>query len=179
MPALQIARAGNPILRRKYAPVPENGFPGMMSLVEDLQDTLIATKGVGVAAPQIGYEIQMLVYRIPSSRSEDGTEVPMTVLLNPQITALSPEVSVAFEECLSMPGLAAAVPRFTHIGLRATLLSGETFEREINGFHARVLQHGCDHLDGKLFMDRITDFTSFGFSAELLEAARHVQKTKD
>lgn len=179
MPVLKIIQAGNPILRRKAVPIQENDFSEMVSLADDLRETLIAAQGVGIAATQVGREVQMLVYRIPASRSEDDGEIPMTVLLNPQLTPLTQEMTVAFEGCLSMPGLTGAVPRFKKIGLRATLLSGKVIEQEIGGFHARVLQHELDHLEGKLYVDRMTDFTSFGFSTELLEAARNTQKKND
>ncbi len=179
MPVLRIIQAGNPILRRKALPIQESDLPEMVQLANDLLETLVAAQGVGIAAPQVGREVRMMAYRIPASRSEDEVEVPMTVLLNPQLTPLTQETGVAFEGCLSMPGLTGAVPRFKRVGLRATLLSGKVIEQEIGGFHARVLQHEYDHLEGKLYVDRMTDFASFGFSAEMLEAARNTQKKSE
>ncbi len=170
MAVLKIIRAGNPVLRQVARPVSVDELPDMAVLADDMIETLMDARGVGLAAPQVGQAVRMLVYFVPASRSETGEGTPLTVLCNPSLTPLSNETEEAFEGCLSLPGLTGKVPRFRRIGVKALLLSGETFEREVSGFHARVLQHENDHLDGKLYVDRMRSLGSFGFSDEIQEA---------
>jgi len=153
----------------------------------DMVDTMEDADGVGLAAPQVHASLRIVVYRVPSGRLEDeddelpeepseefGEELaeepvsqPLTVLINPEIELLGDDVVEAMEACLSVPDLAGKVPRHSHIRLRAQDLSGAWSEREIEGFHARVLQHECDHLDGILYPMRMTDLSTLAFTSEL------------
>ena len=171
MAILKIARMGHPVLRRVADPVADPTAPDIRRLVRDMLETLEDIGGVGLAAPQVHVSRRVVIFEVPAERAarDGGTPegVPMTALINPVIEPLGEEKVVGWEACLSVPGLTGAVPRWTHIRYRGFGLQGERIEREAGGFHARVVQHECDHLDGILYPQRMTDLTSLAFAEEL------------
>ena len=163
---------GHPELRRVAAPVPELeiGTSRIESLVEDLWDTMAARGGVGLAATQIGEPRRVVVFGMEwSARYPHAPAIPRTVLINPVIEPLDDEVDEAWEGCLSVPGMRGRVPRHRRIHYRGVTSEGATLSRDVDGFHARVVQHECDHLDGILYPMRMTDMSQFGFEEELAE----------
>jgi peptide deformylase len=138
-------------------------------LVADMFDTMAAADGAGLAAPQIGIDLQLVIFGTDeiNPRYPDAPLIPRTVLLNPVITPIGDEVENGWEGCLSVPGLRGVVPRFSKIRYTGFDLYGDPIDRTVDGFHARVVQHDCDHLIGKLYPMRMTDFTQFGFTEVL------------
>ncbi|MEZ7847004.1 MAG: peptide deformylase [Polaromonas sp.] len=138
-------------------------------LVADMFDTMSAVDGAGLAAPQIGVDLQLVIFGTDAvnPRYPDAPLIPRTVLLNPVITPLSDEEENGWEGCLSVPGLRGVVPRFTKIRYTGFDLYGDAIDRTVDGFHARVVQHECDHLIGKLYPMRVKDFTQFGYTEVL------------
>ena len=168
--ARKVLRMGHPLLLETSHPVSEFNTTDLRALVQDLQDTMRAEDGAGIAAPQIGVLLRVVVFELDDNpRYPNEEKVPNTVMLNPTITPLSDEMSLGWEGCLSVPGLRGQVPRYEHIRYSAYTLEGECFEREVSGFHARVVQHECDHLDGILYPQRIDDMRQFGFIEELAD----------
>ncbi|MCG6899515.1 MAG: peptide deformylase [Gammaproteobacteria bacterium] len=164
-----VLKMGNPKLLQVAKPVKMFATPELDALVEDLMDTMQAEDGAGLAAPQIGVGIRVVVFGFESNiRYPEAAPVPQTVLVNPLIEPLSDEREAAWEGCLSVPGLRGVVPRYTHIRYRGFDQFGVAIEREAHDFHARVVQHECDHLDGILYPQRMTDMRLFGFT-EVLE----------
>jgi peptide deformylase len=144
-----------------------------LALVQDLRDTMAARDGAGLAAPQIGVPLQVVIFGISHNpRYPQAPPIPETVLVNPEITPLGPELESGEEGCLSVPGLRAAVPRWRRVRYAAFSPSGERLVREVEGFHARVVQHECDHLDGRLYTSRMADLSQLIFESEI----RHFQK---
>jgi peptide deformylase len=159
---------GDPRLLQSAAPVRDFSDPALRALIVDLQETMLAAGGAGLAAPQIGVGLQVVVFGFESSpRYPDAEPVPETILVNPLITPLDEEIEEGWEGCLSVPGLRGVVPRYRHIRYRGFDERGEAIDRTVSGFHARVVQHECDHLDGVLYPMRMRDFTRFGFTEEL------------
>lgn len=153
------------------APIQVFDTPQLHALVQDLIDTMHAEDGAGLAAPQIGVGLRVVVFGFDSNpRYADAEPVPRTVLVNPVIEALSEERAEGWEGCLSVPGLRGVVPRYTHIRYTGFDQQGNAVNREARDFHARVVQHECDHLDGILYPQRMTDMTQFGF-IDALEAS--------
>jgi peptide deformylase len=148
---------GDPRLRRVSAPVERFDGPELASLLQDLRDTMAATDGAGLAAPQIGVPLRVVIFGISRNpRYPEAPPIPETVLINPEITPLGDDRDQeGWEGCLSVPGWRAQVPRWRRIRYRGRDAQGRPFEREVEGFHARVVQHECDHLDGVLFPDRM------------------------
>jgi peptide deformylase len=169
MAILKIARMGNPILLEKCDPVTDPSAPEIRRLVADMMETMEDAPGVGLAAPQVYRKLRLFVFRVPSGRGEDPGDIAVgnTVLINPTLELIGEERAMAWEGCLSIPGLRAAIPRATHIRYRGVDCDGNVTEREATGFHARVVQHEYDHLDGILYTMRMTDFRYFGFTDEL------------
>jgi peptide deformylase len=160
MALLKIARMGNPILRARAAEVEDPTAPWVRRLVGDMVETMEDAGGTGIAAPQVHAPQRIVVFRVPGERLSDlpgDVEQGLTVLINPVIEALGDERAFAWEGCLSVPGLRGVVPRHLRICYRGFGLDGETIAREVEGFHARVVQHECDHLDGILYPQRMTD----------------------
>jgi len=140
----------------------------LAALIVDLEDTMRELDGAGLAAPQIGVDLRVVIFGIDANpRYPDAEAVPHTVLINPVLTPLSTEVEEAWEGCLSVPGLRGCVPRWKHLRYSGFDPSGRPIERSVCDFHARVVQHECDHLDGILYPMRMTDFSRFGFVNEL------------
>ena len=163
----EILKMGDPRLLRIAPPVPASmlGSAELDVLIADMFETMHAADGVGLAAPQIGVDLQLVIFGFEhSERYPDAPEVPQTILLNPVITPLSQDMEEGWEGCLSVPGLRGAVNRYSLIRYEGVNPRGARIERTAEGFHARVVQHECDHLIGRLYPSRITDFSKFGYT---------------
>jgi peptide deformylase len=178
MAILKIARMGHPILRMKSVSIENPTAPEIRCFVDDMLDTLEDSGGVGLAAPQVHVPIRLVIFKVPQARvaseryraaglDEECEEVPLTVLINPEIDVIGNETGGAYEGCLSIPEMMGEVFRPVHIRYRGLGLDEEAIEREAHGFHARVVQHECDHLDGILYPQRISDMRTFGYNDEL------------
>lgn len=165
MPAREVLRMGHPVLREVAKPVERFDTPELHALVQDMKDTMAAMNGAGLAAPQIGVSQRVVIFGVKSNpRYPDAEEVPFTVLVNPKIEFLTKELEEGWEGCLSVPGLRGVVPRFTKLRYTGFDENGKPIDRVADGFHARVVQHECDHLDGVLYPQRMTDMTRFGYT---------------
>ena len=166
-----VIRMGHPVLRRVADPVVRFDTPGLHALVEDLWDTMHASGGIGIAAPQIAVARRVVVFGLGGRDGETGRRrpapIPPTVLVNPVIEPLADTMIDGWEACLSVPGMRGVVPRHTRIRYAGFDAFGSRIEREVEGYHARVVQHECDHLDGVLYPARIRDMSTFGFDEEL------------
>jgi len=164
-----ILKMGDPRLLRVARPVEQFDTPALHQLVQDMFDTMAAANGAGLAAPQIGVDLQLVIFGsdAPNPRYPEAPVVPRTILLNPVITPLGDEEEEGWEGCLSVPGLRAVVPRWRRIRYSGFDPQGRAIEREAEGFHARVVQHECDHLNGILYPMRVRDFTRFGYTEVL------------
>jgi peptide deformylase len=168
----EILRMGDPRLLEKARPVETFGTPELRQLAADMLDTMRAADGAGLAAPQIGVGLRVVIFGLESNpRYPQAEPVPFTILVNPALTPLSDELEEGWEGCLSVPGLRGLVPRFARLAYRGFDLDGAPVEREAAGFHARVVQHECDHLDGILYPMRIRDFRRFGYTDVLFPDA--------
>jgi peptide deformylase len=168
MAVREILKMGDARLLRVAPPVTAFDTPELHALIADMFDTMEAANGAGLAAPQIGVDLQLVIFGFThNERYPDAPPVPRTVLLNPVITPLGDAVEEGWEGCLSVPGLRGRVPRFARIRYRGVDPQGRPLEREADGFHARVVQHECDHLIGRLYPTRMTDMTQFGFTSVL------------
>ena len=168
MPARPILKMGDPRLLRAAEPVTDFAAPELKTLIGDMFDTMAAAGGVGLAAPQIGVGLQVVIFGFErSERYPDAEPVPATILINPVITPLGDGLEEDWEGCLSVPGLRGMVPRHTRIRYQGFNEKGEAVDRTVEGFHARVVQHECDHLIGMLYPMRVRDFTRFGFTEVL------------
>ncbi|ARN20846.1 peptide deformylase [Piscinibacter gummiphilus] len=168
MAVREILKMGDPRLLRIAQPVRAFDTPELHALVADMFDTMHAANGAGLAAPQIGIDLQLVIFGFKKTdRYPDAPPVPETVLLNPVITPLSDAEEDGWEGCLSVPGLRGIVPRYSRIRYTGVDPYGAPIDREADGFHARVVQHECDHLIGKLYPMRVRDFSKFGFTSVL------------
>ena len=183
MAILRIARMGHPVLMRVAEPVADPKAPEIRRLIADMVDTMADAPGIGLAAPQVHVPKRLVIFHIPEGRARAADEaraddqggpapadveaVPMTVLINPVIEPLTDEKRPGVEGCLSLPGMLGMVPRYTRIRYKALAPDGSAIEREASGYHARVVQHECDHLDGILYPMRMDDLTTFGFVDEM------------
>lgn len=189
MAILKIARMGHPLLRRPADPVADPRTPEIRRLIDDMIETMKDARGTGLAAPQVHVPLRLVVFFVAAGRAAqeegaegaddeaaeaaaegsapDGFAVPLTVLINPELEPLGEEQREGWEACLSVPGLAGRVPRWRHIRYRWLTPEGKTLEREAHGFHARVVQHECDHLDGILYPQRMRDLSTLSFASEL------------
>ena len=171
MAILKIARMGHPVLAQPAAVVEDQTAPEIYRLVADMIETMADAPGIGLAAPQVHVPLRVVVFRVPADRDEDADaeteDVPLTVLINPEIEPLGEDMESAIEGCLSLPGMAGMVPRHTRIRYRATTPEGAALERIAEGYHARVVQHECDHLDGILYPLRMVDLSTFGYVEEM------------
>ena len=168
MTVREILKMGDLRLLRVAPPVREFDTPELHALISDMFDTMEAARGAGLAAPQIGVDLQLVIFGFTrNERYPDRPAVPRTVLLNPVITPLSDEVVEGWEGCLSVPGLRGKVPRHAHIRYAGVDPAGAPIEREVDGFHAVVVQHECDHLIGRLYPTRMVDLTQLGYTSVL------------
>lgn len=161
-----ILKMGDARLLRVARPITAFDTPELRRLVADMEATMVAANGAGLAAPQIGVDLQVVIFGTgaPNPRYPEAPVVPKTVLVNPVITPLGREEEEGWEGCLSVPGLRGVVPRWRHIRYQGFDLQGQPIDREVEGFHARVVQHECDHLQGVLYPMRVRDFSRFGFT---------------
>lgn len=179
MAILKIARMGHPVLATPAEAVADPQDPEIHRLVNDMVETMIDANGAGLAAPQVHVPLRVVVFQAPEGRADPGLSeeerfnhtAPLTVLINPEIQILDPAAEGGWEGCLSVPGLRGWVKRPAHIRYRGLDLDGKTIERVARGFHARVVQHECDHLDGRLYTSRIEDMSRLIFESEI----RHFQ----
>ena len=156
---------GDPRLLRVAQPVPAFGTDELRELIADMKETMIANDGAGLAAPQIGVDLRVVMFGFESSeRYPDAEPVPFTILINPRLTPLADEIEEGWEGCLSVPGLRGVVPRFARLRYTGFDEKGAPIDRRVDGFHARVVQHECDHLDGVLYPMRMPDMSRFGFT---------------
>lgn len=183
MAILKIAKMGHPVLAQKAAPVAKPADPAIRRLVSDMVETMIDANGAGLAAPQVHVPLRVVVFQAPGERSDPGLSederfdhtAPLTVLINPEIQVMGSEKEAGWEGCLSVPGLRGLVERSAHIRYRGFDLDGKVVERTARGFHARVVQHECDHLDGILYPSRMSDLKQLIFESE----TKHWVKDKD
>ncbi|MGE5539124.1 MAG: peptide deformylase [Gemmatimonas sp.] len=172
MAILKIARMGHPVLRRRADPVADPTAPEIRHLVHDMIDTMADANGAGLAAPQVHVPLRVVIFHVPGHRLAEG-EAPdseagkVHVLINPVLEPIGDEQELGWEGCLSVPGMRGVVPRWRRLRYRALGLDGKEFEREVEGFHARVVQHECDHLDGVLYPMRMDDLSLLGFEEEM------------
>ena len=160
----EVLKMGDPRLLEKSQPVEAFGTLQLRELIADMRDTMAQLNGAGLAAPQIGVPLRVVIFGVTRNpRYPDAEEVPDTVLINPVITPLGDEMEEAWEGCLSVPGMRGVVPRFRRLRYRGFDDEGLPIDRSVEGFHARVVQHECDHLDGILYPMRISDMSKFGF----------------
>lgn len=172
---LPIARMGHPVLQRRAdeVPVHEIGSPKIQKLIADMISTCNELQGAGLAAPQVFEPLRIVIFEIPEERAKlRGLDkgIPLTVLINPEIEILDDQLLLGWEGCFSIPGMMGEVARYRAIRYRAYNQYGQQIEREVEGYHARVVQHECDHLDGVLYPMRMHDMSRFGFVEEVREA---------
>ena len=164
----EVLRMGDPRLLARSEEITAFGSPELKELLQDMRDTMAHLNGAGLAAPQIGVGLRVVIFGVHANpRYPDAEEVPDTVLINPVLTPLDTEMEEGWEGCLSVPGMRGVVPRYKRLRYRGFDENGRPFEREVSDFHARVVQHEVDHLDGILYPMRIRDLTRFGFNEAL------------
>lgn len=160
-----VLRMGEPLLFAKAEPVAQFDTPELHTLIQDMHDTMAQMNGAGIAAPQIGMSLRVVIFGVGSNpRYPDAEQVPYTVLINPVLSPVGDAMDDGWEGCLSVPGMRGVVSRFTRLHYTGFDQYGQPIDRLVSGFHARVVQHECDHLDGILYPMRIQDLTNFGFT---------------
>ena len=168
MAVRSVRRMGDPLLWVRAQEVTDVSPAALADLVRDMKDTMAALNGAGLAAPQIGVPLRVVVFGVGANPRYPGTpEIPETILVNPIVEPLSDEQEEGWEGCLSVPGMRGLVPRYRRVRYRGLDIEGAAIDREVEGFHARVVQHECDHLDGVLYPSRIRDLRFFGFESVL------------
>lgn len=173
MAILKIARMGHPILNRPADPVADLAAPEIARLIDDMMDTLDDAEGAGLAAPQVHVPLRVVIFHVPLERDADAVEsVPLTILINPVIEPLGEARREDWEACLSVPGLTGLVPRWEAVRYHGLAPDGSAIEREATGFHARVVQHECDHLDGIVYPMRMTNLAHLMFREEMRHYVR-------
>jgi peptide deformylase len=156
---------GEPLLLERAQPITEFNTPELLALIQDMEDTMASMNGAGLAAPQIGVSARLVIFGgFKSPRYPEAEEIPYTVLINPVLTPMDKEIDEGWEGCLSVPGMRGLVPRYTNLHYAGFDQTGQSIDRTVTGFHARVVQHECDHLDGILYPMRIQDMRDFGFN---------------
>ena len=160
-----VLRMGEPLLFAKTEPVARFDTPELHALIQDMHDTMAQMNGAGIAAPQIGVSLRVVIFGVGSNpRYPDAEQVPYTVLINPELRPVGDVLEDGWEGCLSVPGMRGLVPRYTRLHYTGFGQFGQPIDRLVSGFHARVVQHECDHLDGILYPMRIQDLTNFGYT---------------
>ena len=167
MSILKISRLGHPILLQKCEPVIDVTSRETKGIIHDMTETMLDAKGVGLAAPQIHINKQIIIFRIPEE--ENDKEIKITALINPKITKISDKTENEWEGCLSIPGMIGLVKRFSQIKYKGFDMQGKIIERQVKGFHARVVQHEFDHLMGILYFNRLADKNAYGYVEEMEE----------
>lgn len=180
MTLLKIARMGHPVLVRRADDIPDPTAREIRNLVENMVETMVDAQGVGLAAPQVHVSKRVIIFNSPEGRSDEGAPMtdfaPLTALVNPEIEVLDEELDLGWEGCLSIPGLSGAVPRYRRIRYKGFSPDGKVIDREATGFHARVVQHECDHLDGILYTMRMPDLAMLAFTDELQRHTRPAEE---
>ncbi len=171
MSLLPVKRMGDPVLRRVAAAIADPADPAIGALADTMMETMLAERGVGLAAPQIGRSVRLIVMRLIADRAEADQPPRMIALVNPELEPIGGETELGWEGCLSVPELRGVVPRHSRIAYRAWLPDGRQVDGEYEGFQARILQHEADHLDGILYLDRMRGFASLGYGPEIQAAA--------
>lgn len=168
MALLKIARMGHPVLRRPAESVADPTAPEIRRLIADMKETMLDLNAAGIAAPQVHVPLRVVMFRVSAARAEleEAAEMPLTVLINPVLEPLGEETTEGWEGCLSVPGLRGLVPRRVRLRYRALDPEGVPIDRLAEGFHARVVQHECDHLEGVLYPQRMTDLSKLVFESE-------------
>ena len=168
MPVKPVLKMGEPLLLQKAEPITEFDTPELHALIKDMEDTMAHMNGAGIAAPQIGVSKRVVIFGVGHNpRYPDADQVPYTVLINPVLTPVGVELEDGWEGCLSVPGMRGVVPRYERLQYTGFDQYGNKIDRLVSGFHARVVQHECDHLDGILYPMRIRDLAQFGFTEVL------------
>lgn len=165
MPIRPVLRMGDPVLLQKAQPVDRFDTPELHALIQDMQDTMAHMNGAGIAAPQIGVSLRVVIFGVGANpRYPDAEHVPYTILINPVLNPVGEAMEDGWEGCLSVPGMRGVVPRYSRLHYSGFDQYGKPIDRLVSGFHARVVQHECDHLDGILYPMRINDLSRFGFT---------------
>ncbi|GAB7562876.1 peptide deformylase [Methylobacillus methanolivorans] len=165
MPVKPVLKMGEPLLLQKAAPIQQFDTPELHALIKNMEDTMAHLNGAGIAAPQIGVSLRIVIFGVGHNpRYPDAEQVPYTVLINPTLTPIGEELEDGWEGCLSVPGMRGVVPRYQRLHYSGFDQYGKPIDRLVSGFHARVVQHECDHLDGILYPMRIRDLAQFGFT---------------
>lgn len=170
---LPIARMGHPILQKRAEEVTDIGSTPIQELISNLIETCYSLNGAGLAAPQVFHSQRIVMFHIPEERAKmrgHHAEIPLTILINPEIEILTDETILGWEGCFSLPGMMGEVPRYQAVRYRAFNEKGQRIEQVVEGYHARVVQHECDHLDGILYPMRMRDMSRYGFAEEIKEA---------
>ncbi|HKB83067.1 MAG TPA: peptide deformylase [Burkholderiales bacterium] len=172
-----VLRMGDPILFKRAEPVMQFDTPELHALLQDMDDTMRSKNGAGIAAPQIGVSLQVVMFGVGANpRYPDAEQVPYTVLINPALEPIGAEMEEGWEGCLSVPGMRGVVPRYSQLRYRGFDPFGNAIDRTVSGFHARVVQHETDHLSGILYPMRIRDLRQFGFNEELFPGQQIVDE---
>jgi peptide deformylase len=167
-----VLRMGDPLLLQVAQPVQQFDTPELHSLIQDMQDTMAHMNGAGIAAPQIGVSLRVVIFGVGANpRYPDAEQVPYTILINPVLKPVGEQMEDGWEGCLSVPGMRGIVPRYTRLHYTGFDPLGQPIDRLVSGFHARVVQHECDHLDGILYPMRIRDMRQFGYTDVLFPGA--------
>jgi len=170
MSILKIARLGHPILQKKTSIVKRIPSPTINKLIQDMTETMLDAKGIGLAAPQVHISKQVIIFRIPKSEEEEeNNTIEITALINPKISKISEETDTQWEGCLSIPGMTGLVKRYSKINYEGFDMKGNLIKKEAEGLHARIVQHELDHLKGILYINRLVDNRAFGFVNEIEE----------
>lgn len=180
MAVRDVVKIGNPLLLQVSAPVTEFNTPELETLIADMFDTMASLNGAGLAAPQIGVLKRLVIFGVEANpRYPDVEPVPTTILINPVIKPLGKAMDEDWEGCLSVPGMRGLVPRYTHIRYTGVDQYGKPIDREVKGFHARVVQHECDHIDGILYPQRIRDMRMFGLESEIFKESEEETREQE
>jgi peptide deformylase len=176
MSLLPVVRVGDPVLRAIAAPIVDLADPAVAALAQAMVETMVDAPGVGLAAPQVGQSLRLIVMRLIAERGAADEPLRTMALINPELEPIGDEIELGWEGCLSVPELRGVVPRWKHIGYRGFLPDGTRVEGEFSGFQARILQHEADHLDGIIYLDRMRDLATLGYGPELQAAAEAAHK---
>jgi len=178
MSILKVARIGHPVVREAAQEVPRKTIRGPLfqKLIDDMRGTMYEYEGVGLAAPQVHESLRLAVLEVPTSDERARRAVPFTVLINPVVTPLGEELEQGWEGCLSVPDLRGVVPRFARVKLEALDRDAKPYSLEASGFLARVIQHECDHLDGRVYLDRMDGMRSLSFIKEFEDHVAHEEE---
>ena len=180
MSILKIARLGHPILQKKTSIVKKIPNPSIKQLINDMTETMLDAKGIGLAAPQVHISKQVLIFRIPKEEEEErkNNNIEITALINPKISKNSEETNIQWEGCLSIPGMTGLVKRYSKINYEGFDMNGNLIKKEAEGLHARIVQHEFDHLQGILYLSRLVDNRAFGFVDEIEEYWKNKNESK-